>query len=251
MIVFEGVSKRFEGSRSVLDGVGLAVPRGSFCVLLGASGAGKSTLLRMVNGLLAPDAGTVRVDGVAVERASLNSLRPRIGMVHQHFNLTPRLNVATNILAGGLPVLPAWRSALGLFPPAMKDRAVELLHAVGLDEAMLGRRAERLSGGQQQRVGIARAFLLDPLVLLADEPVASLDPALSVQILMLLREQAARTGATVLCSLHQVELARRFADRIVGLKHGRVLFDAAPEALADDRVAALYDGVHGRDRADG
>lgn len=240
MLVFHSVSKSFNKGGFALKAASFTVPRGCFCVLLGPSGAGKSTLLRTVNGLVTPDSGQVHVDGTEVTRHSLRRLRPRIGMVHQHFNLTPRLNAATNILCGALPALPTWRALTGLFPQATKNRALHLSEALGLEAAQLAQRAERLSGGQQQRVGIARAFMLDPLVILADEPVASLDPALSVQILSLIRDQAARTGATVLCSLHQVDLARRFADRIVGLADGEIVIDSAPAEISESDIARLY-----------
>jgi phosphonate transport system ATP-binding protein len=240
MLRFDHVALSYPGGVHALRDVSFDVPAGQFCVVLGASGAGKSTLLRTVNGLATPTAGEVRVDGHALTLAALPALRRRIGMIHQSFNLTPRLSVATNVLTGALPAVPTWRALLGLFPRPLQTRACELIAAVGLTEQHLARRAGELSGGQQQRVAIARAFMLDPAVILADEPVASLDPRISREVLDLLKRQARERGATVLCSLHQVDLARAFADRIVALADGRVAFDGPPDALDGRTLRAVY-----------
>jgi phosphonate transport system ATP-binding protein len=197
-------------------------------------------LLRMVNGLEIPSEGRVRIAGQTVDRKSLPALRSRIAMVHQHFGLVPRASGAANMMAGAASVLPLWRVLTGLYPPALQARACALLHAVGLEEAHLARRAEHLSGGQQQRLGLARALMLDPAIVLADEPVASLDPALGREVLDLMRSQARERGTTVLCSLHQIDLARACADRIVALHRGRVIFDGAPEALRERDLAIIY-----------
>jgi phosphonate transport system ATP-binding protein len=188
-----------------------------------------------------PTAGEVRVDGVPVGTRTLRSLRRRIGMIHQQFNLVPRLDVTTNVLCGALPATPTWRALLRLFPSGLERKACSLIAQVGLDEQHLGRRVDELSGGQQQRVGIARAFMLDPAIVLADEPVASLDPAVSRTVLGLLKRQASERGATVICSLHQIEFAREFADRIVGLAGGSVVFDGPPSALGVGEVLRIYD----------
>lgn len=244
-IRFEHLGKTWPDGTDALHAIDLAIPAGQFCVLLGHSGAGKSTLLRCVNGLETPTYGRVLVDGQLVDRTSLSALRRRIAMVHQHFGLVPRASGAANVMAGAVSALPLWRVLTGLYPPALKRKVCALLQAVGLDEAHLRRRAEQLSGGQQQRLGLARAFMLDPAVILADEPVASLDPALGREVLELLKAQARERGATVLCSLHQLDLARAFADRIVALHRGRVVFDGPPEALNARDVAIIYarDGV--------
>jgi len=239
-IRFEGIGKSWPDGTQALAGIDLHVPAGQFCVLLGHSGAGKSTLLRCVNGLETPSAGTVRVAGQAVDRASLKLLRRRIAMVHQHFGLVLRASAAANVMAGAVAALPLWRVLTGLYPEAMKRKACALMAAVGLEEAHLGRRADQMSGGQQQRLGIARAFMLDPAIILADEPVASLDPALGREVLDLLRAQARERGATVLCSLHQIDLARAYADRIVALHRGRVIFDGPPEQLRERELAVIY-----------
>jgi len=239
-IRFDALCKTWPDGTRALDQVSLTIPAGQFCVLLGHSGAGKSTLLRCVNGLEAPTGGEVSIDGRKVDRTSLRTLRRRIGMIHQHFGLVPRASGAANVMAGAAPALPLWRILTGLYPSRFRQRVCELLQAVGLEENHLRRRAERLSGGQQQRLGLARAFILDPAIILADEPVASLDPAISRDVLALLRSQARERGATVLCSLHQLDLARAFADRIVALHRGRVIFDGPPEALEERDLAVIY-----------
>jgi phosphonate transport system ATP-binding protein len=240
MLRYESVGMRYVDGTTALNSVSLQVPRGQFCVILGASGAGKSTLLRMANGLTSPTQGQVWVDGTQVEPATLRTVRPRIGMVHQQFNLVSRATVATNILSGALPALPAWRAYLLRFPVELRERACQLAREVGLQPEHLRRRVSDLSGGQQQRVGIARAFMLAPALLLADEPVASLDPRISRDILTLLRDQARERGATVLCSLHQVDLAREFADRIVALRQGSMVFDGPASAFDEATAKALY-----------
>jgi len=240
-ISFEQVAKIWPDGTQALRGIDLHVPAGQFCVLLGHSGAGKSTLLRCVNGLETPTMGTVRVAGEVVDRRSLPGLRRRIAMVHQHFGLVLRASGAANVMAGAVSTLPLWRVLTGLYPEALKHKACALFEAVGLEEAHLSRRAEQLSGGQQQRLGLARAFMLDPAIILADEPVASLDPAISRDVLELLRMQSREQGTTVLCSLHQLDLARAYADRIVALHRGRVIFDGAPEELSERDLAVIYD----------
>ncbi len=239
-IRFERLGKTWPDGTRALSDISLEVPAGQFCVLLGHSGAGKSTLLRCVNGLERPTAGRVLVDGCIVEPTTLPELRRRIGMVHQHFGLVPRASGAANVLAGAVAALPLWRMISGIYPASLKRRAVELMDAVGLEEAHLRRRAEKLSGGQQQRLGLARAFMLDPGIILADEPVASLDPSISRDVLTLLRSQARERGSTVLCSLHQVDLACAFADRIVALHEGRIIFDSPPNELDEHELSAIY-----------
>jgi phosphonate transport system ATP-binding protein len=239
-LAFEGVGVKYPDGTVALGEVSLSVPRGQFCVLLGPSGAGKSTLLRTVNGLVAPSAGRVRIHGAVLDTRRPGRVRREIGMVHQQFNLIERATVATNVLAGALPCTPFWRAMAGWFSAAQRRRACELVEAVGLGEEHLLRRAGELSGGQQQRVGVARAFILDPSIVLADEPVASLDPRTSREILELLKRQSRERGATVLCTLHQVDLAREFADRIVALRDGQVRFDGAPGEFDAAAAASLY-----------
>ncbi|AUW59256.1 phosphonate ABC transporter [Sphingobium sp. SCG-1] len=243
-IRFERTTVHYSDGTCALDGVTFAVPAGQFCVVLGHSGAGKSTLLRTVNGMSLATAGRVTVGGVAVDRAGLPTLRPRIGMIHQHYGLASRSSVATNVIAGAAPAVPFWRALSGFYPLDLQYKACALVQAMGLEEAHLTRRVDSLSGGQQQRVGIARAFMLDPAVILADEPVASLDPRLSRDVLDLLRGQAQARGATVLCSLHQLDLARHYADRIVALQNGRVIFDGPPSMLDPHDAKRIYAKRH-------
>jgi phosphonate transport system ATP-binding protein len=237
---FENVEKHYNDGTIALAGVSFAVPSGQFCVVLGSSGAGKSTLLRCVNGLVEPSAGHVLVNGEPLLPAILARLRPRIGMIHQSFSLVSRASVARNVIAGALPAISTLRALTGLFPPAYRKKACSLIADVGLREEHLARRISTLSGGQQQRVGIARAFMLDPVIVLADEPVASLDPQTGADILELIANQAKATNATVLCSLHQLDLAVRFAERIVALRAGRLVFDGPPSRLNSESVRTIY-----------
>lgn len=247
MLKFNSVTKVFGDSVVALDQVDFVVPEAEFCVLLGPSGAGKSTLLKMINGLVEPSRGEIVFDGRRLTPESLEPIRSRIGMVHQQLHLVERLSVIGNVLSGALPEISTWRSLLNLFPESYQRKACRLLEQVGLDESQLYRRTSTLSGGQQQRVAIARAFMLDPDVLLADEPVASLDPVISRSILQLLKSTAKERGATALCSLHQVELALEIADRIIGLNKGRVVYDGPPEELTLDVLNLIYDCVPGTD----
>lgn len=247
MIRFESITKTWPDGTKALSDVTLDIPRGQFCVILGPSGAGKSTLLRAANGLMKPSTGGVVIDGTPLTAASEKQLRQRVAMIHQHFNLTTRMSVAGNVLSGLLPVVSTVRALSGWFKPEQRHKACALLDRVGLSPAHLKRRAGDLSGGQQQRVGIARAFMLDPEVVLADEPVASLDPKISRDILTLIRDAARERNTTVLCSLHQVDLAREFGDRIVGMRNGRIVFDGTPAEFTDERVQGLYHGAHWED----
>lgn len=219
----------------------LEIARGEFVVLLGASGAGKSTLLRSLNGLVTPTGGEVLVPdlpGGALNRRTLRAHRRECGMVFQQHHLIGRQTVLANVLMGRV----ARRSALGsVLPWSTEDKTLALtaIERVGLLEKALAR-ADTLSGGQQQRVGIARALVQQPRLLLADEPVASLDPASAEKVLDLLHGICRKDRLTAVVSLHQVHLARRYADRIVGLRAGSVVFDGPPQALTDTAAAALY-----------
>lgn len=240
MVRFRQATKSYPDGTQALRGVTLQVPRGQFCVILGSSGAGKSTLLRAVNGLVTLTSGSVFVGDVEVTPRTLAAVRANVGMVHQQFGLVDRATVLDNVLAGALREVSTPRALLGLFPERHRRKACALLDDLGMSEAHLYRRVAELSGGQQQRVAIARAFILDPAVVLADEPVASLDMAMSETILRLLRDTSARHGTTVLCSLHQVDLARQFADRIVAMRGGEVIADGPPGDLDDAALTRIY-----------
>lgn len=221
---------RHAGGADALTDITLFIPAGQICAVLGASGAGKSTLLRAVAGLVTPSAGRVLYDGVPSSRVQ----RRRIGLIPQDFALSGRASVARNVMAvARIGILP---SLAGLYPPADRARAAHLLASLGLEESQLERRTDSLSGGQQQRIAIARALLHRPALILADEPIASLDPATGEATLALIRDEARSLGATLLCSLHQPDLAHRFADRIIQLDAGRVVFDGPPAALGDNRI---------------
>ncbi len=247
MLRFDSVYKRFPDGTEAIRNISLQVPRGQFCVVLGPSGAGKSTLLRMLNGLSKPSEGSVYLGGELICDQSVQRLRKKVATVHQQFNLTPRMSVALNVLSGALPQVPHWRAGLGLFPASLREKACQLLDEVGLTPEHVSRRVSELSGGQQQRVGIARAFMMDPAVLLADEPVASLDPRISRGILELLHRQSRNHNTTVLCSLHQPDLAREFGDRIIAVNQGRLVFDGKPEQLTDKVCEELYHGALNHD----
>ncbi len=234
-----GVTRRY-GERLVLDGVGFTLRRGQMLALLGPSGAGKTTLFRCLAGLERPDAGSVHLDGRAV--AGLRGReRRRIGLVFQQFNLVNRLSALDNVLAGRLGHAPAWRGLLRRFDAADVALAQACLARVGLAEHAR-QRADTLSGGQQQRVAIARALAQQPDVIVADEPVASLDPGIGAGILELLAAICHADGVAVVCSLHQPEFARRYCDRVLGLRAGRVVVDTAGAALQAGQLEALYDG---------
>jgi phosphonate transport system ATP-binding protein len=242
VIELRGLTKVYPPDTVALSEVSLAIPDGQFVVLIGPSGAGKSTLLRCLNGLVVPTAGDVLIDGESVTRArgdDLRRLRARIGFVFQQFNLLKRLSVLDNVLIGRLAHAPKIPSLFGWFPS--RDRAV--VEAV-LDRVRLGdlapRRADSLSGGQQQRVAIARALVQEPRVILADEPMASLDPALARTVMDLLSQINQEDGITVLTSLHVMDLALAYGQRVIGLREGRVVYDGSAAALGPAGIDAIF-----------
>jgi phosphonate transport system ATP-binding protein len=243
MIRVRGLSKRY-GELVALSEVSLQVAAGELAVVLGPSGAGKSTLLRCINRLTAPDAGEVSVAGrpVPADSKGLRAIRREVAMIFQDHNLVPRLSVVKNVLTGRLAYMAAWQSILQLFPGRDVELALQCLRRVDLEERAWSR-ADKLSGGQQQRVGVARALAQQPRAILADEPVASLDPKTARVVLADLRRAAHELGIAVLCNLHQVGYAREFADRIIGICAGRVVFDGRPEELDRDVLARIYPGL--------
>ena len=240
MIEIKGLCKSY-GDFEALHRVDVSVARGEFVVVLGASGAGKSTLLRCINRLAAPSGGDIRVDGklTSDSRAGLRQLRCDVAMIFQHYNVVPRLSVLKNVLTGRLGSMPSVLSWLQMFPAADIDIARECLRRVGLDHKA-DVRTDTLSGGQKQRVGIARALAQRPKVILADEPVASLDPQTSRTVLRYLQQANRESGITVLCNLHQVEYAREFGQRVIGVAGGRIVFDGKPDGLTDDVLQRIY-----------
>ncbi|WP_447913478.1 phosphonate ABC transporter ATP-binding protein [Microbacterium phyllosphaerae] len=244
LIRLAGVTKNF-GSTTALKDVSLQVSRSEIVVLLGLSGSGKSTLLRHLDGLETPTSGDIEVLGSpvpALKGKALRRLRSRVGFIFQQFELVPSLTVLENVLTGSLSEVRGPRLGLWGYSKGAKLRALGHLDRVGLlDRAY--QRSDTLSGGQQQRVAIARALMQKPDILLADEPVASLDPESSDQVMALIREIAADEGLTVVCSLHQVDLAISWADRIVGLRHGEVVLDVPTTDLTKSEVMEIYGRV--------
>jgi len=246
MIEVSGLSKRYGDLVALVD-VSLQVAAGEMLVVLGPSGAGKSTLLRCVNRLVEPSGGEVRIGNEATPktRAGLRRLRSQVGMIFQDHNLVPRLSVLKNVLAGRLSKMPQWMSLLQLFRQEDIRIALECLGRVELEDRAWTR-ADRLSGGQQQRVGIARAIAQQPRAILADEPVASLDPKSARLVLGDLKRASRELGIAVLCNLHQVGYAMEFADRIVGIHAGRVVFEGGPAELDELALGRIYPGLAGK-----
>jgi phosphonate transport system ATP-binding protein len=244
-LVTEGISKRF-GRVCAVDDVSLSIPAGQFVGVIGRSGAGKSTLLRMLNRLTDPTSGRVVWDGVevtALKGRRLREWRRRCAMIFQQFNLVGRLDVLTNVLMGRLAHTPAWRSLPKLWSEEDRTMAMAALDQFGL-AGFAAERAENLSGGQQQRVAICRALLQEPEIVLADEPVASLDPENTRVVMDALQRINRHYGVTIVSNLHSLELARTYCDRVVGMAEGRVVFDDAPAMLTDIAARALY-GMEG------
>ena len=242
MLQITNLTKIYDGKVKALDQVSFEVPKGQFLAVIGLSGSGKSTLLRCINRLVEPTEGQILWNGMDITKASpdeLRRIRRKIGMVFQHFNLVHRSKVITNVLSGRLGyVNPAW-SMLNRFPKEDMQKAQHQLERVGIQDKA-NNRADELSGGQQQRVGIARALMQDPEIILADEPVASLDPVLAHSIMKHLEMINKEDGVTVLCSLHFLDLVHRYADRVVALNEGRVVFEGAPIDIDDVKFKEIY-----------
>ena len=246
-IQVSGVCKAFERGKPVLSGISFTVDRGEMVALIGASGSGKSTLIRSVTGLVKTDrrdGGTVTLLGSEMQTsgrisAGAVTLRSRVGVVFQQFNLVSRLTLLTNVLLGRLGQIPYWRGLLGRFTQEDKLRAMTCLKRVGIEEHALKRGSE-LSGGQQQRAAIARALLQGAEVLIADEPIASLDPNSARRVMDILSTLNSEEGITVLVSLHQVEFALRYCPRTIALRDGRIVYDGPSEALTHEFLGELY-----------
>ena len=244
LLRIRGLTKAYTPGRPVLHGIDLDIGAEGITAIIGPSGTGKSTLLRCINRLVEPSAGSIEMDGVDIARLrgrSLRAARRRIGMVFQEYNLVERLSVMENVLSGRLGTVPFWRAWLRRYPPADVERAFALLDAVGLPDQAT-RRADALSGGQRQRVGIARALMQSPALLLADEPTSSLDPRTSVEVMELMARLTGEAGVPVIVNIHNVELARRYAHRIIGMSGGMVVFDGPPSALEPTHLQLIYGG---------
>jgi len=241
MLVLEKLTRRF-GANTAVDSVSLSIDRGSFVGVIGRSGAGKSTLLRMINRLVEPSSGRILFDGVCVsdlQGQRLRDWRARSAMIFQQFNLVGRLDVLTNVLMGRLNKVSQTRSLLRLW--SAEDKALALSALEMFDIANLaGQRADTLSGGQQQRVAIARALVQDPDIILADEPVASLDPRNSKVVMDALLRINKHFGISVVCNLHDLDIARTYCDRLIGIAAGKLVFDGAPATLTTQAARDLY-----------
>jgi len=241
MLRVQNLSKTYPNGTQALKDVSFDVKDGEFLVIIGLSGSGKSTLLRCINRLINPSSGKIFWDDqdiTAASPAELLHIRRNIGMVFQQFNLVKRSSVITNVLSGRLGYANPWLSLLGIWSQADRERALKALDRVGIADKA-GSRADALSGGQQQRVGIARALMQEPRIVLADEPVASLDPVLSHSILQYL-EQLNKDGITVLCSLHFLDLVHRYATRVIALKDGVKVFEGLPDEINRAKFKEIY-----------
>ncbi|QTN20901.1 phosphonate ABC transporter ATP-binding protein [Brevundimonas sp. AJA228-03] len=245
MVVVRDVSKSF-GARKALDGVSVSVAAGEMVALIGPSGSGKSTLLRSITGLQSIDPGNGQIDvfGVCVQRngrltGAVRAARQKVGMIFQQFNLVGRLTLFSNVMLGALGRLPVWQGLLGAWPSADRDHAMAALHRVGVSD-YAAQRANTLSGGQQQRGAIARALVQGAQGILADEPVASLDPVSARKVMELLVELNRRDGLGVIVTLHQVDYAIRYCDRVIALKAGKIVYDGPSTGLDTPTLIDIY-----------
>ena len=242
MLEVKNLSKIYDGGVQALYDVSFTIESGEFLAVIGLSGSGKSTLLRCINRLVEPTEGQIIWNGVdvtAANQSEIRLIRRKIGMVFQHFNLVSRSQVITNVLAGRLGYVNPAMSLFNRFPESDIEAAMNQLERVGIAEQAF-KRADELSGGQQQRVGIARAMSQEPEMILADEPVASLDPVLAHTIMQYLEKINQEDGVMVLCSLHFLDLVHRYADRAIALNEGILMFDGPPDAIDDEKFKEIY-----------
>lgn len=242
MLQVTDLQKVYPNGTHALKGVSFDVKKGEFLVIIGLSGSGKSTLLRCLNQLHDPTEGSIKFEDtetIGLKGKELRNLRSKIGMIFQHFNLVPRKSVLMNVLSGALAKTPTFNSIIGKYSDADLKRARELLELVGLSEKEK-HRADNLSGGQQQRVAISRALMQNPKVLLADEPVASLDPATSHSVMQYLKKVNEELGLTVICNLHFLSLVRQYATRVIALKDGLIVFEGLPKDIDEDWFKRIY-----------
>ncbi len=245
MLQITDLFKRYGKDEPVLKGLNLTVEGSSVVSIVGASGAGKSTLLRCINRLVEPTSGSIKLNGIELvhlKGSELRKARRHIGMVFQGFNLIDRLTVMENVLAGRLGYVNLFQAVTRRFPQTDIDRAYALMERVGIAQ-YVNKRADALSGGERQRVGVVRALMQEPEILLADEPTASLDPKTSEQIMTLLRSLAEEMSLPVLINIHNVAQARAYTQRIVGLRHGQMIFDGTPADFTKDALDAIYGGI--------
>jgi phosphonate transport system ATP-binding protein len=245
MLEVKNLTKIYDDGTVALRDVSFTVEEGEFLIIIGLSGSGKSTLLRCINRLIEPTEGQIIWNGqdiTAADGTELRKIRRKIGMVFQHFNLVRRSTVITNVLGGRLGYVSQWPSLLHRFPKKDRKKAMDALERLGIED-QAHKRADELSGGQQQRVGIARALMQDPEMILADEPVASLDPVLAHSILDHLEMLNQEEDMTILCSLHYLDLIQEYASRVIGLRAGRIVYRGSREqirAMSDDEFKEIY-----------
>lgn len=238
------LKKSYNETTHALQGIDVSFEAGEFVVIIGPSGAGKSTFIRCINRMIDPTCGDIIFDGVHMEKLkgkTLRKHRSRIGMIFQHYNLIGRTNVIKNVLHGRLGHMKFIDSLFGRFSKKDIQEAAELLKQVGLEEKMY-KRANELSGGQMQRVGICRAIIQHPKILLADEPIASLDPNSANKVMDTLYKMTCERGLTCIVNLHQVDFAKKYATRILGIKGGKLVFDGSPKELSDEIIQDIYRG---------
>jgi len=244
LLKVENLVKHY-GSIKAVDGVDLEIRTNEIVTVIGRSGAGKSTLMRCINRLVQNNSGRITFDGNEIQNnmshRALCKIRGNIGFIFQHFNLVYRLTVFQNVLHGKLGELSTIDGVLGRYPEEMKLKAYEIIKSVGLEEHIY-KRASDLSGGQKQRVGIARALMQEPLLLMCDEPIASLDPVTSRMIMDLIVQQARQRNIACLINLHQVDIALEYSTRIIGMKDGRIVFDGSPASLTQSMIEQIYGG---------
>lgn len=243
MLELKNVSVRYPGmTKNALSDLNLSFDKNDFVCVLGKSGAGKSTFIRCINGLQQPTEGEIHFDGkpMSFQQEELRMIRREMGMVFQHFNLIPRMSVLQNVLTGRFGYRSTFKNLIGWFTSEEIQEAKRIIAEVGLTE-METRRVEHLSGGQKQRVGIARALLQHPRILLGDEPVASLDPGTSNRIFSLLQDIHQRHGLLTIINVHDIELAKRSATRIIALKDGELIFDGKPEDFTSTEYQETYE----------
>ena len=247
MLKVKGLCKEYSGNTKALDNINFFINKGEFVSIIGPSGAGKSTLLRCLNRIIDFSSGEVEVAGVSIGNAKgkkLKEIRTGIGMIFQHYNLVERLSVLENVLHGRLGYKSTMEGIMGKYTEEEKEKALELLGKLGLSEQAY-KRCDKLSGGQKQRVGICRALIQDPKVILCDEPIASLDPNASKIIMDYLKTINEEMGITVVLNLHQVDVAKRYSDRIIGINSGKVAFDGTPKEMNEEVIHGIYGSEFG------
>jgi len=241
MLKLDNLTRRF-GDKAAVDAANIEIPDGQMVGIIGKSGAGKSTMLRLLNRLIDPSEGQILFgdkDIARLQGKELRAWRSDCAMIFQQFNLVGRLDVVTNVLTGRLYDLPAWRSMAQIFTPRERAFAIQALDRLGMAQTAM-QRAETLSGGQQQRVAIARALAQEPKILLADEPIASLDPMNAKIVMDALRDINRNDKITVICNLHTLDTARNYCDRIIGMRDGKIVFDGTPNLLTTDMAREIY-----------